>query len=888
MHRRRFPRTKPTLSGLAAVTVLISFAVVTAPEIGSASVDVPTSTTSRTADDTSEVRLDTPSSARTGDVLVASIAYRSRKDGQRVTVAAPTEWTLAAQADRAGTEGLAVFTRVAGPGTGSATWTLSSKATVVAFMGAFSGVDRERPIDAVQTVTSTDTSTVSVPSITTTSSGGAVVAAYSASRDKGGLKTWSTPTSAAEVGDAQSGNKKLSASLHVRPLPGPGSTGEMTSTSSVRPDAAFGVVVALRSAISSTPTAPVIANVGAIAGTDRATVTWTTDTAADSQVEYGTTPDYGLTSTLDPSPVLSHVVELSRLAANTTYRYRVRSTNAGGTTTGPDLTFRTGGAPSGPVRVIVDTDIFSDADDVTALATAFGLQKLGEAQVIAVGVNTRTSRPAVSNDSWRCAAAVMQWYGAEAVPLGTSLPNNGTDVNTPDFVRPCAALASPATPTPDTAVNVYRRTLAAQPDNSVVVVSTGYLSNLSALLESAPDVSSPLSGRALIAQKVNRLVAMGGGYPTWPGENNLRGAWVAAQNVAANWTAPIVWAGYEVGDPVHTGQTISRVHPANSPVRVAYEAFVRPGNWIYSYDLVAVYHAVRPNDPRLTVSGPGRNTVDANGGNVFTPNAVGTQRYLLLSDPDGLSASIESLLQVIPSAGTDGTPPQISAIRSETPTANSATITWTTDEASTSQVIYGTTTGYGAETVLDTTKLTSHSQIVTGLFPATTYRYRVRSADAAGNLATSGEATFTTSPIAGGLNQLVLFDDALTNADDWGWAPRNYASTSPVQSGTRAIAVTADPWAGLQLHLQRPFTTLPGSILEFWINGENGGQQLTVELLASGTRRLSVPIGALAPNQWRKVQVDVSTLGTIDLVVFLNNTPNAGGRYSLDGVRLTW
>ncbi len=888
MHRRSFRPTKPAFAGVVAVTFLISFAVVTAPGIGSAAVDVPASTTSRTADDTSEVRLDVPPNTRTGDVLVASIAYRARKDGQRVTVAAPTEWTLAAQADRAGTEGIAVFTRVAGPVTGSATWTLSSKATVVAFMGAFSGVDPDRPVDAAQTVTSTGTSSVTVPSIATTSSGGAVVAAYSASRDKGGLKTWSTPTSATEVGDAQSGNKKVSASMHVRPLTDPGSTGDMTATSAVRPDAAFGVVVALRAAPSTTPTAPIIANVGAVAGTDRATVTWTTDTAADSQVQYGTTPEYGLASTLDPSPVASHTVLLTGLTANTTYRYRVRSANAGGTTTSPELTFRTGGAPTGPTRVIVDTDIFSDADDVTALATAFGLQALGEAQVIAVGVNTRTSRPAVSTDSWRCAAAVMQWYGAGALPLGTSLPNNGTDVNTPDFVRPCAALASPATPTPDTAVNVYRRTLAAQPDNSVVVVSVGYLSNLSALLDSAPDASSPLSGRALIAQKVNRLVAMGGGYPTWPGENNLRGAWVAAQNVATNWTSPIVWAGYEVGDPVHTGQTISRVHPASSPVRVAYEAFVRPGNWIYSYDLVAVYHAVRPNDALLTLSGPGRNSVDSNGGNVFTPNAQGNQRYLLLSNADALSASIESLLQVLPSSGIDSTPPQISAVQSGTPTANTATITWTTDEASTSQIVYGTTAAYGAETAFDATRLTSHSQTLTGLLPSTTYRYRVRSADAAGNIAISAEAVFTTSAITAGVNQLVLFDDALINADDWGWAPRNFASTSPVQSGTKAIAVVADPWAGLQLHLQKPFSTLPGSVLEFWVNGENGGQQLTVELFANGTRRLSVPIGALAPNQWRRVQVDVSTLGPIDLVVFLNNTPNAGGRYSLDGVRLTW
>ena len=270
MQRRSLQSARPALAGVAAVALLIAGAVTVAPGIGSAAIDVPTSTTSRTADDTSEVNLDIPSGTRAGDVLVASIAYRARRPGQQVTVTAPPPWTLATQADRAATDGLAVFTRVAEPGMSSATWTFSSKATVVALMGAFSGVDPVMPIEASQTVTVTAASSVTGPSLITTSSGGAVVALYSASREKGKLKTWTTPTSATEVGDVQSGNKKVSASMHVRPLAGPGPTGDMTSASVVQPDLAFGVVIALRAASSPTPGPPTISNVGAIAGTDRA------------------------------------------------------------------------------------------------------------------------------------------------------------------------------------------------------------------------------------------------------------------------------------------------------------------------------------------------------------------------------------------------------------------------------------------------------------------------------------------------------------------------------------------------------------------------------------------------------------------------------------------
>ncbi len=84
-------------------------------------------------------------------------------------------------------------------------------------------------------------------------------------------------------------------------------------------------------------------------------------------------------------------------------------------------------------------------------------------------------------------------------------------------------------------------------------------------------------------------------------------------------------------------------------MRVAYEAFVRPGNWIYSYDLTALYHAVRPSGSPLSEIGPGTNVINSSGGNTFTAGA-GTQYYLKLSDPAALSASIEALLDTLPAS----------------------------------------------------------------------------------------------------------------------------------------------------------------------------------------------------------------------------------------------
>lgn len=96
----------------------------------------------------------------------------------------------------------------------------------------------------------------------------------------------------------------------------------------------------------------------------------------------------------------------------------------------------------------------------------------------------------------------------------------------------------------------------------------------------------------------------------------------------------------------------------------------------------------------------------------------------------------------------DVTPPVITGVYYSNITANGATINWNTDEASDTQVQWGTTTSLGNSTTLNTQLATSHSQTITGLSASTTYYYRVLSRDASGNLATSSNYTFTTSAAA--------------------------------------------------------------------------------------------------------------------------------------------
>jgi hypothetical protein len=123
------------------------------------------------------------------------------------------------------------------------------------------------------------------------------------------------------------------------------------------------------------------------------------------------------------------------------------------------------------------------------------------------------------------------------------------------------------------------------------------------------------------------------------------------------------------------------------------------------------------------------------------------------TDKDGLSRPSDGPWEIgayefidLPPSPPDITAPIISNVQAVGITSKGATISWVTDENSDTQVEYGFTTASDNQTTLVTTPVTLHSQVLSSLLPETTYFYRVLSRDAAGNLATSTEQTFTTLP----------------------------------------------------------------------------------------------------------------------------------------------
>lgn len=125
------------------------------------------------------------------------------------------------------------------------------------------------------------------------------------------------------------------------------------------------------------PAPPVISGVTARAAAPSGVIVeWTTDQAADTEVDFGPTEAYGNTSVLNSPPAMSHALILGGLAPGTVYHYRVKSRNAaGGQAVSPGFTFATdapspaasAGAGDGPPAVV---DQFSAPASTSAPGSA--------------------------------------------------------------------------------------------------------------------------------------------------------------------------------------------------------------------------------------------------------------------------------------------------------------------------------------------------------------------------------------------------------------------------------------------------------------------------------------------------------------------------------------
>ncbi len=130
----------------------------------------------------------------------------------------------------------------------------------------------------------------------------------------------------------------------------------------------------------------------------------------------------------------------------------------------------------------------------------------------------------------------------------------------------------------------------------------------------------------------------------------------------------------------------------------------------------------------------------------------------------------------------DGDAPVISNIATSSVTSSGATVTWDTDEAASTKVVYSADTNYASTTAeADTSpRVTSHSQVLSDLLACTIYNYRVVSSDATGNAATSTASTFLTTGCSGGATPSTATSTVVTVSS---------AATTTVTDGNNTITV---------------------------------------------------------------------------------------------------
>ncbi len=139
-------------------------------------------------------------------------------------------------------------------------------------------------------------------------------------------------------------------------------------------------------------------------------VNWQTNVMANSQVEYGTTSSYGLTSQLDSTMVTSHQETLGSLKPATLYHYRVHSTDAANNAAvSNDLTFTTAADTSAPTVTSLSPTSGVIGTPVTIMGANFGAAQ-GTSTVTFNGI-------AATPTSWSATSITA------AVPAGATTGN---------------------------------------------------------------------------------------------------------------------------------------------------------------------------------------------------------------------------------------------------------------------------------------------------------------------------------------------------------------------------------------------------------------------------------------------------------------------------------
>lgn len=299
--------------------------------------------------------------------------------------------------------------------------------------------------------------------------------------------------------------------------------------------------------------------------------------------------------------------------------------------------------------VIFDTDMGNDVDDALALDMLYKYQDAGKIKILAIMTNK------CEDGSAKFLDIMNTWYGYPNTPIGVC--RNGADCSKgPNYALSVCKLNMFSTTIKDynalpDAEKLYRQILSQQPDHSIVIISTGFSTNLARLLDTPADEYSKLTGKELLAQKVNYMSLMAGAIKMAEHkEYNIIKDIPAAKKLFAESPVKIITSPFEVGLVIeYPGTSIENdfAWTPQHPMVEAYKAYMKMPYDRPTWDLTAALEVLEPNK-YMTFSEEGKITVNDDGITTFIPQKGGNQYYLMTND-DQNKQILDFFLKVITS-----------------------------------------------------------------------------------------------------------------------------------------------------------------------------------------------------------------------------------------------
>lgn len=255
------------------------------------------------------------------------------------------------------------------------------------------------------------------------------------------------------------------------------------------------------------------------------------------------------------------------------------------------------------IKVVLDTDMGSDCDDVGALAMLNEYKNQGKTEIIGVIYSS-----GVVPYGAGIIDAINRYYGNDKIPIGAnyeSLVGDPVDkMQAEKLSKDTVAFKNKIIRNTDAIeqTKLIRSLLANQPDNSIVYVTIGHTKGLYDLLVSEPDTISQLSGMELTNKKIKKWVALGALKASNQERHYVKdwnfffnGTAKYTKFVVENFPKPIYFI--DAGADIMTGKSLINT-PNGNIVRTAYR------DWLWnvekktlkdqrpSWDLMAVYFAV--------------------------------------------------------------------------------------------------------------------------------------------------------------------------------------------------------------------------------------------------------------------------------------------------------